>query len=73
MSEEKKCNEALSDDALDGVIGGAADPAAPMPTGGITCRCKCGYTINASTRDMYVTCKKCGRKYKVKKGKLVLM
>ena len=71
MNEEKKLREALNDEALDTVIGGAADPAAPMPTGAITYKCACGHVINASTRDMYVTCPKCKRKYKVKKGKLV--
>ena len=73
MSEETKRNETLDDNALDAVIGGASDPAAPMPTGSITYKCTCGHVINASTRDMYVTCPKCQCKYKVKKGKLVPM
>lgn len=76
MSEEKKPREelGLDDDALDTVTGGTTDPAtpAPVPTGGVTYKCKCGYTISASTRDLTVTCPKCRCTYKVKSGKLVL-
>ena len=78
MSEEKTLREdaGLDDDALDAVLGGTADPAAPVPTGGVTYTCtKCGHVINASTRDMTVTCPnmKCRCAFQVKQGKLVLL
>ena len=78
MSEEKKLRQGagLDDDALDAVTGGTAGPAAPMPTGGVTYTCtKCGHVINASARDMTVTCPnlKCRCAFQVKKGKLVLL
>ena len=64
----------LNDDALDEVTGGTT--AAPAPTGGVTYTCtKCGHVINASTRDMTVTCPnlKCRCVFQVKNGKLIPM
>ena len=64
----------LSDDELDAVIGGTT--AVPSPTGGVTYTCtKCGHVINASTRDMTVTCPnlKCRSTFQVKNGKLIPM
>ena len=82
MSEERKVfdNMGLDDDTLDTVTGGSgrlvgAGPGpvtpAPMPTGSVTYTCTCGCPINASTRDMYVTCPKCHLEFKVKKGELI--
>ncbi len=69
MCEEKQMDES----ALDAVTGGVSDPAAPLPTGGVTYRCAiCGTAINASTRDTRVTCPnvRCRCEYVVKNGKL---
>ena len=60
-------------DSVTGGAGGAADPS-PMATGAVTYRCpNCGAAINASSRDMTVTCPnmKCRGTFRVKKGKLI--
>ena len=47
----------LIDDELDGVVGGAADPA-PSATGGSSCTCPVCHkvTIKFNSRDTEVTC-----------------
>ena len=64
----------LIDDELDGVVGGASDPA-PSATGGSSVKCPvCNIAmIQFSNRDTEVTCPnmKCKAKLKVVNGSLV--
>ena len=63
----------LIDDVLDGVTGGAADPA-PTATGSNAVKCPVCHiaTLNISSRDTSVTCPnmKCRAKFSVSGGKL---
>lgn len=62
----------ISEQDLEQVAGGVT--AAPTPTGGVVYQCTaCGASINASTRDMSVTCPnlKCRCQFHVRNGKLI--
>ena len=63
----------LIDDELDGVVGGASDPA-PSAIGGSSCLCPAckKVTIKFNSRDTYVTCPNmtCKAKFKVVNGTL---
>ncbi len=65
----------MNEDILDDVIGGAANPAAPVATDTLTDRCpKCGKSITFNKRDFMLTCPytNCRAKLTIKKGKLTL-
>lgn len=64
----------LGEDELGAITGGTGGTPDPMPTGGVTYKCTvCGTPINASSRDMTVTCPNVGCRcsFRVKNGKLV--
>lgn len=64
----------LKEEVLGAVTGGIAEDPSPSATGGVTYKCiYCHQTINASSRDVIVTCPnmKCRARFKVSGGSLV--
>lgn len=74
MNEGKRFHDMELDlDALRNVTGGVANVSEPVPTGSVRYECTvCGAVIDASTRDMTVTCPnlKCRCQFQVRNGKL---